>query len=353
MSVRKIIHVDMDAFYASVEQRDDPSLRGRPVVVGGDPRSRGVVCAASYEARRYGIRSALPSAQAVRLCPEVVFLRPDFDRYREASSGMHAIFADYADAIEPLSLDEAYLDVSTDRAGLGSATTTARRIRRRVRSELRLTVSAGVAPNKFVAKIASDYDKPDGLCVVPPARVVEFLRPLPIRRVPGIGPKGEQRLAVHGLERIGDLMDLRDGDFERLFGSRADWFRGVARGEDPRPVAPAGRRKQVSIEDTFSADLEDPASCRERLLDLCDRLWERVVAKERFGRTLTVKVRYGDFTQVTRSGSRSDPIEDLAEARSLALGLLSRTEAGDRPVRLLGVGVANFDPGEGRQLRLF
>ena len=338
--MRKIIHVDMDAFYASVEQRDDPALRGRPVVVGGSPDSRGVVCAASYEARVFGVRSAMPTSRAARLCPDAVFVPPDFSRYKEASEGLHAILRDYADAIEPLSLDEAYLDVTDDKAGLGSATLTAQAIRRRVQETLNLTCSAGVAPLKFVAKIASDVNKPDGLTVVAPGQVRAFLKPLPIERLWGVGPATAERIRSRlGTDTIGELAALDAATVHNALGDRSLYLWKMANGVDERRVAKRSRRKSRGAERTFSEDLEDVREMVRVLRGLCERVCDGLST---LPRSVTLKVRYGDFSTVTRTTALKRPTTDPRRVADNVLQLLDRTEAAQRPVRLLGVSLSGF-----------
>ena len=350
---RRILHCDMDCFYAAVHMRDDPSLRGRPVVIGGSPEGRGVVAAASYEARAYGIRSATPAARAVRLCPQVVFIKPEFPRYRSESRLVFAIFREFTDIVQPVSIDEAFLDVSDRLDRWGSATEVARAIRRRVREDRGLTVSIGVAPNRLVAKIASDRDKPDGLTVVPPARVQAFLDPLPVRSLPGVGPATEKRLRRLGLETIADLRAVPLDRLEKSFGRHGGTLYRYSRGRDERPVRIHRRRKSLSAERTYAADLTTVAEMDAEL----DRLAERVargLAKQGFGaRTVVVKVRYGDFTTLTRSHTLVAPVADAPQIAATARWLLRRTEAGRRPVRLLGVGGANLVHGRVAQLALF
>lgn len=346
--VRKILHVDLDAFFASVEQRDDPSLRGRPVVVGGTPDGRGVVSTASYEARKYGIRSAMPAARAKRLCPHAVFLRGNFRKYREASQQMRAIFADYTDLIEPLSLDEAYLDVTENKAGLAYAREVAQAIRRRIHDEIGLTASAGVAPAKFVAKIASDHRKPNGLTVVPPADVLAFLHPQPVSKLPGVGPATATRLHTLGLHTIGDVYRRDDRELAQRLGRRGVWLANMARGEDPRRVVTSRERKSRGSERTFHEDVLEldrlHAIVTDLLLGLCDGLQG---AGER-ARTVTLKVRYADFTTITRSCTLERPSATPQVFQATVEGLLAKTEAGTTPVRLIGVSFSNFGDREVR-----
>jgi DNA polymerase-4 len=349
---RKIAHVDMDAFYASVEQRDRPHLRGRPVAVGGSPEGRGVVAAASYEARRFGVRSAMSARRALALCPQLVFLPTDFARYRAVSRQLHAILEDHSDFIEPLSLDEAYLDLTDDKAGLGSATAAAMAIRQRVREELGLTCSAGVASLKFVAKIASDVRKPDGLTVVRPDQVDAFIRPLPVRRLWGVGPATARRLEAKGLHRIGDIAALSEVEALTALGPKGLYLWRMSRGIDPRRVAPRTGRKSRGMERTFPADLTDLHDLRTRLVDQVERLARAQQQAGDAPRTVTVKVRYDDFETVTRATSLPSPTLDVAQLKAAALDGLERTEAGQRPVRLLGVSLSGFDSDDTPQLRL-
>ena len=352
-AVRRILHCDMDCFYAAVHMRDDPSLRGRPVVIGGSPEGRGVVAAASYEARAFGIRSATPAARAVRLCPQAVFIKPEFPRYRRESRAVFAIFRDFTDLVQPVSIDEAYLDVSDHLEEWGSATAVAKAIRQRVREERGLTVSIGVGPNRLVAKIASDRDKPDGLTVVSPARVQAFLDPLPARSLPGVGPATEKRLAKLGIESIGDLRAIPLDRLEERFGRHGGTLYRYARGLDERPVRISRERKSLSAERTYATDL---SSLEEMDVELA-RLAERVgggLAKRGLGaRTVTLKVRYEDFTTLTRAHTLRAPTADPAEIAAWARRLLRRSEAGKRRVRLLGVGGSGLVHGPASQLSLF
>ncbi|MFP4129837.1 MAG: DNA polymerase IV [Halorhodospira sp.] len=341
---RKVIHIDMDAFYASVEQRDDPRLRGRPVVVGGSPDGRGVVAAASYEARRFGIRSAMPAARARRLCPQAVFLRPRFDHYRALSRHLHAIFADYAAAIEPLSLDEAYLEVTGSSRCQGSATRMAEAIRARIRAETGLTASAGVSYNKLLAKLASDERKPDGLYVVPPADGPAYVAAQPIRRLHGVGPATAERMAELGIAQVGDLLHWDLADLHRAFGNRAGTLRDAAHGIDHRPVRRRRERKSIGAERTFGDDARDPAEIQRRLAPLAARVAERLQAADLVARTVTLKLRYADFESITRQASPPQAVTGAAEIEALLPSLLAGTEAGVRPVRLLGVSLTGLQP---------
>jgi DNA polymerase-4 len=338
MHPRRIIHVDMDAFYASVEQRDDPELRGRPVAVGGPAASRGVVAASSYEARAFGVRSAMPMARAVRLCPSLVVVRPDFARYRAVSQQVMAILRSCTPLVEPLSLDEAYLDVTDNLWAEPLASNVAKKLKSLIREQLNLTASAGVAPNKFLAKIASGWKKPDGLTVIAPEKVEEFLRGLPVEALWGVGPVTAKKLRAIGIER---LLDVRSAEEERLrgaVGSLAGWLKSLSRGEDPRPVEPDRRRKSLSDETTYAEDLVDTQQIRNEIERIARRTAEGLEKRNLRARTVTIKVRYADFTTVTRSHSAAAPTCNAAEIAARALALLDRTDAARRPVRLLGVG---------------
>jgi DNA polymerase-4 len=336
---RKIIHLDMDAFYASVEQRDDPSLRGRPVAVGGSPQGRGVVAAASYEARRFGVRSAMPMARAVRLCPELLIVRPDFAKYKEASRKVMDLLRSATPLVEPLSLDEAYLDVTENLLGEPLATEVAKYLKARIREETALTASAGVAPNKFLAKIASGWQKPDGLTVIAPGRVEWFLRQLPVEALWGVGPVTAKKLRAIGIVQ---LVDVRKADAARLetaVGKLAGWLQRLARGDDPREVKPDRPWKSISCEDTYPEDLTELREMRAEIARLAQRTASSLEKKRLAARTVTIKVRYADFTTVTRSHTEQPATCDAARITERALLLLSRTDAGRRTVRLLGVGV--------------
>lgn len=331
----------MDAFYASVEQRDDPALRGKPVAVGGSSR-RGVVAAASYEARKFGVRSAMPSITAKRQCPDLIFVPPRFDAYREVSHQIRAIFQDYADEVEPLSLDEAYLDVSADKARLGSATATARLIRRRIREETGLTASAGVSYNKFIAKLASDQNKPDGLCVVTPEHGPAFMAAMPVARIHGIGPVTARRMKEMGIETGADLR-ARDLDFlARHFGKAARFYHDAARGIDDRPVDDRGIRKSISVEDTFERDLHASEALDSALTSVIERLWARIEKAQSFGRTVTLKIKFADFSIITRSVSFPAPIVAREPLEEAGHALLVRQCPVAKGVRLLGLGVHNL-----------
>jgi DNA polymerase-4 len=339
--MRRILHIDMDAFYASVEQRDNPSFAGKPIAVGGDPTRRGVVAAASYEARAFGVHSAISMATAVRLCPSLVVVPPDFARYKAASNAVFALFREVTPLVEPLSLDEAYLDVTENAWGEPIATSVARRLKERIRAETALTASAGVAPNKFLAKIASGWKKPDGLTVISPDRVEPFLQQLPVDALWGVGPVTARRLRVRGIER---LVDVRAADAQVLreaVGSLADWLRQLAHGVDDRPVTPNRQAKSSGSENTYPQDLIDLPTIREAIAEMATDAVRWLVRKQMLARTVTIKVRYGDFTTITRSHTAMATRDESAIV-GRAVHLLDKTEAGQRPIRLLGVSVHNF-----------
>jgi DNA polymerase-4 len=350
---RKIIHVDMDAFYASVEQRDDPSLRGKPVAVGGG--HRGVVMAASYEARKFGVRSAMPSVTAKRRCPELIFVKTRFDVYRAVSQQIRSIFLDYTDLVEPLSLDEAYLDVTEDRRGLGSARAIAEDIRRRIREECQLTASAGVSYCKFIAKLASDHRKPDGLCVITPEKGPEFVASLPVARFHGVGPVTAQKMERLGILTGADLRAWSLPALQAQFGSSAEWYWRIARGIDEREVKPDRPYKSVSAERTFDEDLRDPDRLAAELDRIAGYAWDRVKRAEVAGRTVTLKVKFGDFTLITRSKSFPGPVADLTAFTAAGQALLASLQPLTKGIRLLGLGLHNLtqiNEGEPAQLGL-
>ncbi|MGB5551240.1 MAG: DNA polymerase IV [Thermoanaerobaculia bacterium] len=350
---RRVLHCDMDCFYAAVHMRDDPTLAGKPVVIGGSPEGRGVVAAASYEARRFGIRSALPAARAVRLCPQAIFIRPDFNRYREESQYIVEIFRDFTPVVQKVSIDEAYLDVTDQLEPRGSATAVAKEIKRRVREERGLTVSVGVGPNRLVAKIASDFDKPDGLTVVKPARVQAFLDVLSVRTLPGVGPASERRLLRSGIETIADLRAVPRDRLEMLFGKHGQWLYNCARGIDERPVRTHRERKSLSCERTYAKDLQRLEEMDQELERMAERVGRGLKKRELSAQTVTIKVRYGDFTTLTRSYTLPSPTSDEQVMATWAYRLLRKTEAGRRSVRLLGLGAGNLVHGEMSQLELF
>jgi DNA polymerase-4 len=354
MSGRKILHVDMDAFFASVEQRDRPELRGRPVVVGGPPNSRGVVAAASYEARAFGIRSAMPSARAGRLCPDAVFVPPDFERYRAASAQIHGVFREVTDLVEPLSIDEAFLDVTRNHLDEPLAREVARYLKARIKQVTGLTASAGAAPNKFIAKLASDFDKPDGLVVVPPERVDAFLLPLKVERIWGVGPATAKRLHELGARTIADIRRLDPAVLEHRFGRMGRHIMALAHGRDERAVQTRRAAKSRGAETTLAKDETDLATLAGLVGRLSERICEGLAKRDMVGRTITLKLRYDDFTTITRSRTLHRPTRDSAVIREVACELMAaHTEAGQRPVRLVGVSLSGFaDPTEPRQLEL-
>jgi len=339
---RKIIHVDMDAFFASVEQRDNPDYQGKPLIVGGQPDSRGVVAACSYEARTFGIHSAMPSSRAYRLCPQAIFVRPRFDAYREVSQQIRDIFWRYASEVEPLSLDEAYLDVTYTEACNGSATLIAKAIKRDILAETRLTASAGVSYNKFLAKIASDMDKPNGLYVIRPEQGEAFVETLAIGKFHGIGPATEARMQQLGIQ---SGLDLRQKTLEELterFGKSGQYYFNISRGIDERPVRSSRIRKSLGKETTFAEDIGSVPELNAKLLELAAIVTESVKKQNLKARTLTVKVKYADFQQVTRAQTLGQTIT-MNDLREWIPVLLSRTEAGHKPIRLVGLSLSGFD----------
>jgi DNA polymerase IV len=339
--IRRIVHIDMDAFYASVEQRDHPALRGHPVAVGGAPDQRGVVAAASYEARKFGVRSAIPMSRAVRLCPALVIVRPDFAKYQAVSQQVFEIFRSVTPLVEGLSLDEAYLDVTENAWGETLGMTVARRIKQAIREKTGLTASAGVAPNKFLAKIASGWQKPDGLTVIAPERVEHFLQGLPVDALWGVGPVTARKLRARGIEKLVDVRTADAAKLEEAVGSLADWLQQLAQGIDDRPVISEHDPKSSSSENTFVSDLLDLEEIRGHIAEMARSVVAWLHRRELFARTVTIKVRYGDFTTITRSHS-DVASRDEARIVARAVALLDKTEAGTRPIRLLGAGVSNF-----------
>jgi DNA polymerase-4 len=339
--VRRILHLDMDAFYASVEQRDNPELRGRPVAVGGSPEARGVVAAASYEARAFGVRSAMPMSRAVRRCPALVIVRPDFQKYRQISQQVFAIYRAVTPLVEPLSLDEAYLDVTENAWQEPLGVVVARRLKADIRAATGLTVSAGVAPNKFLAKIASGWKKPDGLTVIAPERMERFLVDLPVDALWGVGPVTAKKLQAHGIAK---LVDVRAADLETLrgvVGSLADWLKELAAGRDDRPVEPERETKSSGSECTYEHDLTRPEEIRREIVEMAGDAAAWLETRGLYARTVTIKVRYSDFETITRSHS-AEPTRDPAAITARAVDLLTKTAAGPRAVRLLGVSVHNL-----------
>ena len=342
IGVRKIIHVDMDAFFASVEQRDDPAIRGLPVAVGGSS-GRGVVAAASYEARKFGVRSAMPSARAVQLCPDLIFRKPRFDVYKAVSQQIRGVFLHYTPHVEPLSLDEAYLDVTDDVRGIGSATRIAELIRKRIRDETSLTASAGVSYNKFLAKLASDQNKPDGLCVIRPGEGAQFVAALPVRRFHGIGPRGAEKMAKLGIETGADLRERDLAFLRQHFGSSADYLYRAARGIDLRQVKADRPRKSVGGERTFERDISSGRELRETLERIIEIVWERIERSGSKGRTVTLKMKFNDFTPCTRARSLGHPIAGRDEFAILARELLDAQLPLPKPIRLMGLTLSALE----------
>jgi DNA polymerase-4 len=341
---RKIIHIDMDAFYASVEQRDHPEYRGKPIVVGGSPEGRGgVVATASYEARKFGIRSAMPSKKALELCPHVLFIRPRFDAYQEASHRIREIFSRYTDLIEPLSLDEAYLDVTEDKQQIGSAIEIAKQIREAIKMELRLTASAGISVNKFVAKIASDMNKPDGLTFIGPSRVEAFIEALPVEKFYGVGRVTAEKMKNLGLHTGADLKKMTEAELVGHFGKTGHFYSKIVRGIDDRPVQPHRETKSLAAEDTFSYDLTTAEEMTRELERLARTVSDRLQKHNLQGRTITLKIKYSDFRQITRSRSCPSPVDDLPTIGRTATELLLSTDPENKKIRLLGIVLSNFD----------
>jgi DNA polymerase-4 len=349
----------MDAFYASVEQRDNPEYRGKAIVVGGSPEGRGgVVATASYEARKYGVRSAMPSKKAVQLCPHAIFVRPRFDVYKEVSYKIREIFSRYTDLIEPLSLDEAYLDVTNDKLNIGSALDIAKQIRQAIKEELNLTASAGVSVNKFVAKIASDLNKPDGLAFIGPSAIEEFMEKLPVEKFYGVGKVTADKMKSMGLHTGADLKKLSEEQMRKYFGKSGRFYYDIVRGIDEREVQPYRETKSIGAEDTFPYDLVSLDEMYIELDKIALLVHERLNKKQLEGRTITLKVKFHDFKQITRNQSFAFPVSDLQTLADTAKKLLAAIGE-PRPVRLLGISVSNFGEAaikrknNGNQLELF
>jgi len=352
----------MDAFYASIEQRDNRDYAGKAIAVGGSPEGRGgVVATASYEARKFGVRSAMPAKQAQKLCPHLIFVRPRFEVYKEVSNHIRQIFRRYTDLIEPLSLDEAYLDVTTDKLGIGSAIDIAMRIKEAIKNELKLTASAGVSINKFVAKIASDLNKPDGLTFIGPSRIESFMETLPVEKFFGVGKVTAGKMKELGLHKGSDLKRLSEHELIRHFGKSGAFFYRIVRGVDEREVQPHRETKSVGAEDTFPYDLTAIEDMQDELLKITKNVYHRLLRKGLKGRTLTLKIKYHDFRIVTRSYSFADPIDERELIYKTACDLLLGTEPQGKKIRLLGVSMSNFNitisspeiTSPGHQLQLF
>lgn len=341
--VRKIIHIDMDAFYASIEQRDNPEYAGKPIAVGGSPEGRGgVVATASYEARKFGVRSAMPSRQALKICPGIIFVKPRFDVYKNVSAAIRRIFGRYTDLIEPLSLDEAYLDVTTDKLGINSALEIASQIRRSIKQELSLTASAGISTNKFVAKIASDLNKPDGMTFIGPSRIERFMETLPVEKFFGVGKVTAEKMKRLGLYTGADLKRLSESELHRHFGKSGAFFYRIVRGIDDRQVQPNREMKSVGAEDTFPYDLTEAEDMHDELLKIARTVFNRLLKHGLRGRTITVKIKYHDFRQVTRSHSFAEGTDDRELIFKTAWDLLSAEGFADKKIRLLGITISNF-----------
>ena len=340
--LRKIIHVDMDAFFASVEQRDNPELNGKPVAVGGSG-GRGVVAAASYEARKFGVRSAMASVTAKRLCPDLIFCKSRFDVYREVSQQIRAVFRHHTDLVEPLSLDEAYLDVTEDKLGIGSATRIAELIRQEIRARTRLTASAGVSYNKFLAKLASDQNKPDGLCVIRPGEGADFVATMPVRRFHGVGPRRAEKMARLGIETGADLAAKDIAWLRANFGSFADYLYRAARGVDLRPVRASRIRKSVGCERTFFEDISSGPALRETLEDIVEIVWSAIERAEAKGRTVTLKLKYTDFQIMSRAKTLAAAIANRAEFSAIARELLDDVLPLPLPIRLMGLTLSKLE----------
>jgi DNA polymerase-4 len=342
--IRKIIHVDMDAFYASVEQRDDPALRGKPVAVGHAAK-RGVVAAASYEARKFGVRSAMPSTTALRQCPELIFVPPRFEVYRAVSSQIRRIFEDYTPLIEPLSLDEAYLDVTTNLRGIPTASATAKEIRARILAETGLTASAGISYNKFLAKLASDHRKPDGQFVITPDMGAAFVEALPVGKFHGVGPVTADKMKALDIHTGADLRAQSLAFLQEQFGKSGAWYYAIARGEDDRPVRPDRQRKSSGSETTFSEDLTSPAEIEAGVRAMADDVWAWCEKHEVFGQTVTVKIKYADFRHVTRSRTLQAPIVTRDQLHEVSIALVQSVYPVTMGIRLVGVSISKLSTG--------
>lgn len=349
---RKIIHIDMDAFYASVEQRDNPEYRGKAIAVGGSPQGRGgVVATASYEARKFGVRSAMPSKRALQLCPEIIFVRPRFAVYKEVSQQIREIFRRYTDLIEPLSLDEAYLDVTVDKQNVGSAIDVAKLIKQHIKDELRLTASAGVSINKFVAKIASDINKPDGLTFIGPSSIESFMEKLAVEKFFGVGKVTAAKMKSLGLHTGADLKTLSEEEMAKHFGKAGRFYYQIARGIDDREVQPNRETKSIGAEDTFQYDLMDIEEMCAELDKISQTVANRLNNYNLKGRTITLKIKYSDFRQITRSQSFLSPVGDLEIIQQTAKNLLLATSPENSAIRLLGVTLSNFHQPQPREKR--
>ena len=361
IKIRKIIHIDMDAFYASIEQRDDPTLRGKPIAVGGSPEGRGgVVATASYEARKFGVRSAMPSKTAKQLCPSLIFIRPRFEVYKGVSQRIRAVFHHYTDLVEPLSLDEAYLDVTQDKLNIGSALEIAQRIKDTIKDELNLTASAGVSVNKFLAKIASDLNKPDGMTFIGPSRISQFMERLPVEKFHGVGKVTASRMKNMGLHTGADLKRLSEAELVRHFGKSGHFYDKIVRGIDDREVQPHRETKSVGAEDTFAEDMLMLEDMNVELDKLARIVADRLIRHELRGKTVTLKIKFSDFRIITRSQSLEESVDDRHIIAQIAKEMLANVDLEKKKVRLLGISVSNFGETVSRvvedtgfQLRLF
>ncbi len=340
--MRKIIHIDMDAFFASIEQRNNPALKGKPVIVSGPPQSRSVVSTCSYEARKFGVHSAMPASHAYRLCPQGIFVPPHFSEYKEASRIIQEIFHEYTDIVEPLSLDEAYLDVTDNKKNIRSSTLIAREIKRKIKERTELTSSGGVSYNKFLAKIASDWEKPNGLTVITPRRSVRFLEELPIGKFWGIGKKTEEHMKELGIEKGRDLKKYEKWELIEIFGKSGAYYYEVVRGVDDRPVQPERIRKSIGREETFSRDILEKNEIIDILNTIAEDLEKTLKRYETGGKTVTLKVKYHDFQSITRSRSLPDAVQTRTDLINQALILMEKTEIGIRPIRLIGLSVTSL-----------
>ncbi len=341
-SYRKIIHIDMDAFYASVEQRDNPELKGKPVIVGGES-DRGVVAAASYEARKFGIHSAMPTKIARQRCPDLVIVKHRFDVYTAVSKQIRSLFEEYTDLVEPLSLDEAFLDVTSNKKGVPSATLIARELRERIKEETQLTASAGVSVNKFLAKVASDMNKPDGLYVITPEKAEKFVEELEIEKFFGIGRVTARKMHELGIRKGADLKEWNKGDLIRIFGKNGSYFYDIARAVDNRPVSPKRIRKSIGTEYTFEKDLETVNEIESELYSIEQELIRRITRADRSGRTLTLKIKFSDFQQITRSMTVANELKKPDELQKIWKEILKKTDLSGKKIRLLGLTVSNLE----------
>ncbi|QNL48483.1 DNA polymerase IV [Olivibacter sp. SDN3] len=342
MEPRKIIHIDMDAFYASIEQRDNPLYKDKPIVVGGLPDQRGVVATASYEARRFGIRSAMSSRKALALCPQLIFVKPRFEVYKQVSKQIRDIFKRYTDFIEPMSLDEAYLDVSQDKLGICSAIEIAKQIKEAINDELNLTASAGISTCKFIAKVASDLNKPNGLTFIGPSKIENFIENLPVQKFHGVGKVTAQKMNKLGIYTGADLKHLTKYDLVKHFGKSGNFYFDIVRGIDNRPVRPFRKVKSVGAEDTFNTDLFLISEIIDELKIIVRKVYDRLLSKSLKGNTITVKIKFSDFKQITRNYTHIAPLSSIEQIEKYAIDLLHAAPINGKSIRLLGVAISNF-----------